>query len=220
MRKKFFRTLKKSKITCCISISSSYDKVNLLAFSIVNPICGTFCWQLNLICGITICWQLDLGHVEVIMVAAKSSKIKSKVRIFGNELKLARGPNKSDPISIIERYRKECGSLKIGEIERLRNSIMTSSVIAESHQQNKNEEHLKYKRSFSQTDLITVGLECFFRKALTMSEFAIMLESMVTFLQTPPTERISNSIPFQVMLPEHLKAHLQYNTNPTSEVII
>ena len=154
------------------------------------------------------------------MVAAKSSKIKSKVRIFGNELKLARGPNKSDPISIIERYRKECGSLKIGEIERLRNSIMTSSVIAESHQQNKNEEHLKNKRSFSQTDLITVGLECFFRKALPMSEFAIMLESMVTFLQTPPTERILNSIPFQVMLPEHLKAYLQYNTNPTSEVII
>ena len=53
------------------------------------------------------------------MVAAKSSKNKSKARIFGNEMKLPRGANKSDPISIIERYRKECGSLKIGEIEGL-----------------------------------------------------------------------------------------------------
>ena len=53
------------------------------------------------------------------MVAAKSSKNKPKARIFGNEMKLPRGANKSDPISIIERYRKECGSLKIGEIERL-----------------------------------------------------------------------------------------------------
>ena len=152
-----------------------------------------------------------------IMVAAKN---KSRVRIFGNEMKLPRGTNKSDPISIIERYRKECGSLKIGEIERLRNSIMMSSVIAESHQQNKNEEHMKNKRSFSQTDLITVGLECFFRKALPMSEFAIMLEAMVIFLQTPPAGRILNSIPFQIMLPEHLKEYLQYNTNPTSEVTV
>ena len=61
------------------------------------------------------------------MVATKSSKNKSKVRIFGNQMKLPRGANKSDPISIIERYRKECGYLKIGEIERLRNSIMMSS---------------------------------------------------------------------------------------------
>ena len=57
-------------------------------------------------------------------------------------MKLLRGAIKSDPISIIERYRKECGSLKVGEIERLRNSVMMSSVIAESHEQNKNEEQL------------------------------------------------------------------------------
>ena len=79
---------------------------------------------------------------------------------------------------------------------------------------------MKNKRSFSQTDSITVGLERFFRKALPLTEFAIMLEAMVTFLQTPPTARILNSIPFQIMLPDHLKAYMQYNTNPTSEVII
>ena len=46
----------------------------------------------------------------------------------------------------IGRYRKQYGSLKAGEVERIQLSVSTSSVIAESDQQNKSEEHLKNKR--------------------------------------------------------------------------
>ena len=76
------------------------------------------------------------------------SKARKKLRIFGTDLEFLRDPTckNFEPLSIIGRYRKQYGSLKAGEVERIQLSVSTSSVIAESDQQNKSEEHLKNKR--------------------------------------------------------------------------
>ena len=76
------------------------------------------------------------------------SKARKKLRIFRTDLKFLRDPTckNFEPLSIIGRYRKQYGSLKAGEVERIQLSVSTSSVIAESDQQNKSEEHLKNKR--------------------------------------------------------------------------
>ena len=123
------------------------------------------------------------------------SKARKKLRIFGTDLKFLRDPTckNFEPLSIIGRYRKQYGSLKAGEVERIQLSVSTSSIIAESDQ------HLKNKRSIGQSDRImvaiecfyrTVALECFFRKALPGSSFSKMLESMILMLQ-PPHDNLS-----------------------------
>ena len=153
------------------------------------------------------------------------SKARKKLRIFGTDLKFLRDPTckNFEPLSIIGRYRKQYGSLKAGEVERIQLSVSTSSVIAESDQQNKSEEHLKNKMFRGQSDRImvaiecfyrTVALECFFRKALPGSRFSKMLESMILMLQPPHDNLSSNAVIFASILPEELKAYLQYTTNP------
>ena len=151
----------------------------------------------------------------------EKSKARKKLRIFGTDLKFLRDPTSKNfvPLSIIGRYRKQYGSLKAGEVERIQLSVSISSVIAESDQQNKSEEHLKNKRSIGQSDRITVALECFFRKALPGSSFSKMLESMILMLQPPHDNLSSNAVIFASILPEELKAYLQYTTNPIDEVI-
>ena len=76
---------------------------------------------------------------------------------------------------------------------KIQPSVSTSSVIVESDQQNKSEEHLKNKMFRGQSDRITVALECFFRKALPVSSFSKMLESMILMLQPP-----HDNLPFWV----------------------
>ena len=150
------------------------------------------------------------------------AKARKKLRIFGSDLKFLRDPTRKnfEPLSIIGRYRKQYGSLKAGEVERIQLSVSTSSVIAESDLQNKSEEHSKNKRSIGQSDRITVALERFFRKALPGSSFSkMLLESMILMLQPPHDNLSSNALIFASILPEELKAYLRYTTNPIDEVI-
>ena len=116
------------------------------------------------------------------MVKSKNGS-KKILKSFGREKRLVKSKD-GDCISIIERYRKEFGSLKVTEVERLRKSVAESTVIAESDAQDKSEQHLIQKRSFAQTDAITATLECFFRKGLPHCEFSIMLEEMLSKLET------------------------------------
>ena len=87
-----------------------------------------------------------------------------------------------EPKSIIGRYRKKYGSLKVGEIERIQLSVKSSDVIAEGHEQNKREHHLKAKRSWLQSDLTLQNMECFFLSAMPNSGFSKSLKSMETVL--------------------------------------
>ena len=77
-----------------------------------------------------------------------------------------------EPKSIIGRYRKKIGSLIVGEIERIQLSVKSSDVIAEGHEQNKREHHLKAKRSWLQSDSTLQNMECFFLSAMPNSGFS------------------------------------------------
>ena len=66
------------------------------------------------------------------------------MKIFGGEKKLLRR-KESGAASIMDRYAIEFRSLKLVEVEILRNSVLLSSVTEESDEQNKNEKHLTKK---------------------------------------------------------------------------
>ena len=151
----------------------------------------------------------------------EESKAAARKELGLKNLKFMRDPTckNFEPLSIVGRYRKQYGSLKAVEVERIQLSESTSSVIAESDEQNKNEQHLKNKRSLGQSDRIMVALEFYFRKALPGSSFSKMPESMILMLQPYRDNRSSNAVIFASILPEELKAYLQYTTNPIDEVI-
>ena len=87
-----------------------------------------------------------------------------------------------EPKSIIGRYRKKFGSLKVGEIERIQLSVKSSDVIAEGHEQNKRVHHLKVKRSWLQSDATLQNMEYFFLSATPNSGFSQSLKSMENVL--------------------------------------
>ena len=79
-------------------------------------------------------------------------KISSSISSISNSNGSNNGNSNVEPKSIIGRYRKKYGSLKVGEIERIQLSVKSSDVIAEGHEQNKREHHLKAKRSWLQSN--------------------------------------------------------------------
>ena len=71
-----------------------------------------------------------------------------------------------EPKSIIGRYRAKIGSLNVGEIVTIQLSVKSSDVIAEGHEQNKREHHLKAKRSWFKSDSTLQNMKYFFLSAM------------------------------------------------------
>ena len=112
-----------------------------------------------------------------------SRKIPS---LFGKEERRGRpsksegnvGKSKAEPQSIVGKYRKEFGSLKAGENQRMYDSVTKCIVVAEGAEQQKREHHLKLKRSWIQSDTTMNNMEVFFRCAMPNSGFSRMLNAM------------------------------------------
>ena len=123
-----------------------------------------------------------------------------KEKISGSISSISNNRNSNiEPKSIIGRYRQKFGSLKVGEIERIQLSVKSSDVIAEGHEQNRREHHLKAKRSWLQSDSTLQNMECFFLSAMPNSGFSQSLKSMeneedkfleIFFLQTSSISQI------------------------------
>ena len=140
-----------------------------------------------------------------------------KEKISGSISSISNNRNSNiEPKSIIGRYRKKFGSLKVGEIERIQLSVRSSDVIAEGHEQNKREHHLKAKRSWLQSDWTLQNMECFFLSAMPNSGFSQSIKSMENVLN----EDTSNFVKFENILYEELRAYFQYVTNPCDEKMI
>ena len=102
-----------------------------------------------------------------------------KEKISGSISSISNNRNSNiEPKSIIGRYRQKFGSLEVGEIERIQLSVKSSDVIAEGHEQNRREHHLKAKRSWLQSDSTLQNMECFFLSAMPNSGFSQSLKSM------------------------------------------
>ena len=111
-------------------------------------------------------------------ISGSSSSISSISNSYGSNNR----SSNIEPKSIIGRYRKKFGSLKVGEIERIQLSVKSSDVIAEGHEQNKRVHHLKVKRSWLQSDATLQNMEYFFLSATPNSGFSQSLKSMENVL--------------------------------------
>ena len=146
-----------------------------------------------------------------------SRKIPS---LFGKEERRGRpsksegnvGKSKAEPQSIVGKYRKEFGSLKAGENQRMYDSVTKCIVVAEGAEQQKREHHLKLKRSWIQSDTTMNNMEVFFRCAMPNSGFSRMLNAMEEKLSNAA---IGDFVKVEAITPEELRAYLQYITNPT-----
>ena len=130
-----------------------------------------------------------------------------KEKISGSISSISNNRNSNiEPKSIIGRYRQKFGSLKVGEVERIQLSVKSSDVIAEGHEQNRREHHLKAKRSWLPSDSTLQNMECFFLSAMPNSGFSQFLKSMENDLN----EDTSNSVKFEKILCEEFRAYFQY----------
>ena len=116
------------------------------------------------------------------------------------------------------KYRKQFGSLIVGEITRVQKSIEECAVTAEGYEQSKREHHLKSKRSWLQSDAIIFNMECFFLTAMPDCGYSVTLKAMEEVLKKEKENW--SFVQFQPIKYEQLRTYFQYLTNPVEEKMV